>query len=72
MDRYRIRALDKILEANNLNDEDRSAALDMLLNKCAILLKGARKRNNHSVIRQCEEIQLRHSAVRHQPTGVAG
>jgi len=72
MDRYRIRALEKILEANNLNDEDRSAAVDMLLNKCAILLKGARKRSNHSIIRQCEEIQSRHSAVDQPPIGVAG
>ena len=33
MDRFRIIALQKCVESQNLNDSDRSAAIDILLNK---------------------------------------
>jgi glycosyltransferase involved in cell wall biosynthesis len=43
MDRFRIIALEKIIESNNLNKEDRQAAIEMLLHKVTIFLKGAEK-----------------------------
>ena len=43
MDRFRIIALEKILKSDVLNEQDRQAAIDMLLNKVTIFLKGAKK-----------------------------
>lgn len=60
MDRFRVQALENIIESGNLRDKDRSAAVGMLLRKCAILLQGAKKRRNHSLIKQCEKILIRH------------
>ncbi len=60
MDRFRIRALDKILQQSHLQGEDRQAALAMLRQKLAILLKGARKHANQPLIRDCEELQGRY------------
>ena len=44
LDRFRIRALEKILESGELDDEDRDAALDTLLEKIDIFIAGAEKR----------------------------
>lgn len=44
MDRYRITALQKMLDSGQLQQSDYSKTLDMLRNKCKILIKGARKR----------------------------
>lgn len=44
MDRFRIRALEKIIESGDLSDEHRRAAVETLLEKSRILLAGARKR----------------------------
>ena len=44
LDRFRIRALEKILEAGVLDEEDREAALDALLEKLEIFISGAEKR----------------------------
>ncbi len=60
MDRFRIQALENIIESGTLRDKDRSAAVGMLLRKCTILLQGAKKRRNHSLIKQCERILLLH------------
>ncbi len=57
MDRFRLKALEKILQQNHLTGEDRRAALAMLLKKSAILLKGARKHQNHFLIAECERLQ---------------
>jgi glycosyltransferase involved in cell wall biosynthesis len=43
MDRFRIIALEKAIQSNLLNKEDLKAAIDMLLNKIDIFLKGAEK-----------------------------
>jgi glycosyltransferase involved in cell wall biosynthesis len=50
MDRFRIRALEKILSTGELAAGDREATLAMLVNKLEILLNGARKRENHELI----------------------
>ncbi len=50
MDRFRIRALDKLLSQARLSQQHRQAAQAMLLKKLHILLKGAHKHGNQSVI----------------------
>jgi hypothetical protein len=45
MDRFRIRALEKILSSRDLCDADRAAALEELLHKIDIFIAGAEKRN---------------------------
>lgn len=50
MDRFRIRALKKLLDEASLTDMDRRAAENMLVRKLEILLKGARKHGNQSII----------------------
>ncbi len=47
MDRFRITALQNIIEADCLNETDRQAAINMLLKKIAIFLKGAEKHGNN-------------------------
>ena len=50
MDRFRIIALQKIIESKRLNDSDRQAAINMLLIKISIFLEGSKKygRNAYS------------------------
>lgn len=44
LDKFRIRALQKIIDGNLLSDSQRSAAVHMLKEKCAIFANGCRKR----------------------------
>ncbi len=44
MDRFRIRSLEKILDINILDNQDREAAVRILLQKCDIYRQGALKR----------------------------
>jgi GT2 family glycosyltransferase len=44
MDRFRILAIDKVLEEGVLGDADRAAAVETLLDKAAVYLNGAEKR----------------------------
>ncbi len=46
MDRFRIRALEKVLRLGGLDADDRSAALQTLVKKTQILAKGAEKRGD--------------------------
>ena len=46
MDRFRIRALEKIVASSTLNAENYAAAKAMLLEKISIVIQGADKRNN--------------------------
>ncbi len=57
MDRFRLQALDKLLQQHHLNDDDRQAALAMWRKKNTILLKGARKHGNQALIAECERRQ---------------
>ena len=45
MDRFRIRALEKVIKSGLLNVGDREAACEVLIRKAEILAAGARKRN---------------------------
>jgi glycosyltransferase involved in cell wall biosynthesis len=49
MDRFRIRALEKTLALETLSADYRNAALQTLLQKLAIVIQGAEKRNNREL-----------------------
>jgi hypothetical protein len=44
MDRFRVQALEKILQENSISSDDRIATIDMLKYKCKILANGCFKR----------------------------
>lgn len=44
LDRFRVQALEKMLNDNSLSAEDRIATINMLLQKCSILINGFDKR----------------------------
>ena len=44
MDRFRIQALQKILNSGLLNQQQRQWTIDMLLEKCRVYILGAQKR----------------------------
>lgn len=53
MDRFRVRALDKLLkETPELQDEKRERAQSMLIKKARIVYNGARKRNNRPLFEE--------------------
>ena len=51
MDRFRIRALEKILDSDTLGVDDRRAAVRVLLEKLDVYLQGARKRGKTDEVR---------------------
>ncbi len=52
MDRFRVRALEKILQ-HDLDEEDACAAFEMLTAKLRILRQGAEKRGNSELVNKC-------------------
>lgn len=50
MDRFRVQALLKMLEAGTLKCEERNPTVEMLINKVRILINGARKRGNSEMV----------------------
>lgn len=52
MDRFRIQALEKILDSGNLSEENREAALKMLIRKTQILRGGAKKRKKEGIVEE--------------------
>jgi glycosyltransferase involved in cell wall biosynthesis len=62
MDRFRIRALEKIVGSGRLDAEDRAAACEMLVRKAGILAAGARKRGNIARAEQYESKQREYLA----------
>ncbi len=61
MDRFRITALQKIIDSAGLNPEDAEAATAMLLKKVTIYLKGLRKRNKSDEIIYYEALYHKYS-----------
>ncbi len=61
MDRYRIRALQRILNEVELAPRDRQAALETLVSKARIYLNGARKHNNPVFVPECEALLARYA-----------
>ena len=62
IDRYRVQSIQKILKAEKLRPEDRTAAIRMLIEKCGILAKGFRKRGNLKEVEKYEKI-IRQSSI---------
>ena len=60
MDRFRIRALEKIVNDDCIETEYREKARKALLKKTAILGKGARKHNNRETLAVCAELERRY------------
>lgn len=61
MDRFRIIALQKIIEPNNLNETDRQAAINMMLNKIALFLKGAEKHGKNDYCEKFEALSKQYA-----------
>jgi glycosyltransferase involved in cell wall biosynthesis len=61
MDRFRITALQKVIESNKLNETDRQAAIKMLLNKITIFLKGAEKHGNNNYLEEFEALSKQYA-----------
>ena len=61
MDRYRIRAINKILNEVELEASDRTAAIKTLVGKIRIYLNGARKHDNPIFVPECEELLARYA-----------
>ncbi len=59
MDRFRARALHRLLDTQALGADDFDAARHMLLRKLEILLTGARKHANHQLIDEFEPLHQR-------------
>ncbi|MEM7027719.1 MAG: glycosyltransferase family A protein [Pseudomonadota bacterium] len=57
MDRFRIQALVKCIDSEPLNKTDREAAINMLLEKVDIFLKGAKKHGNNEDISHYQELK---------------
>jgi glycosyltransferase involved in cell wall biosynthesis len=63
MDRFRIQALEKMLAAGCLGDQDHAVTLKTLHEKIAIMLQGAVKRDNHTLADACRDQQRRLSLM---------
>ncbi|MEJ2692372.1 MAG: glycosyltransferase family 2 protein, partial [Candidatus Thiodiazotropha sp.] len=67
MDRFRIRALEKVLRTASLCEADRRATLNVLIEKAGILAQGAEKRKRHE---RAAHYRQRQSDYRAQLDGV--
>lgn len=61
MDRFRITALNKIIESGVLNDIDRQAAVKMLLQKIDIFLQGAQKHGTSMYSHEFTDLKQRYA-----------
>jgi glycosyltransferase involved in cell wall biosynthesis len=63
MDRFRVRAMEKMIRTGSLEVHQHAATLRVLLYKLRILRNGARKRNNNQVMRECSQKIARYEEV---------
>ncbi|UCC57580.1 MAG: glycosyltransferase [Gammaproteobacteria bacterium] len=63
MDRFRVYALQKIIRSGELSSADCLAAVQMLLEKAAIVHQGTVKRGNTDLAREYEDIQAHYGAL---------
>ncbi|NOZ11519.1 MAG: glycosyltransferase family 2 protein [Gammaproteobacteria bacterium] len=63
MDRFRIRALIKLIDGVSLSARYRQAAITMLLKKIEIFLEGAEKRGNKERLSEYRALQQRYQAL---------
>jgi glycosyltransferase involved in cell wall biosynthesis len=62
MDRYRIRAIEKILDEGILEPEDRTVAIRVLLDKIEIYMNGAGKRSKTDEVDRCVALLDKHKS----------
>ncbi len=60
MDRFRLQALEKIIQSGRLNDRDKSAAIETLIGKAEILAQGAIKRGKVKAAEHYHAIKQRY------------
>jgi hypothetical protein len=60
MDRFRIVALEKIMNASHLSFAQRKLAMEALMTKLRIFLLGAKKRGREDALTQAYERQVHH------------
>ena len=56
MDRFRVEALRKILRTQNLTESQRLKASSKLIEKCSVLIGGAKKRGNVQMVRKYQNL----------------
>ena len=61
MDRFRVRALTRLMESEPLEGEDRDACIRMLQRKCGVLANGMRRRGNLAMASKYENLAQRWS-----------
>ncbi|MEE9446993.1 MAG: glycosyltransferase [Arenicellales bacterium] len=61
MDRFRVKALDKILKSHALKGENRALTVQMLQEKCHILINGAEKRGHTELAEQYTALASRYA-----------
>jgi glycosyltransferase involved in cell wall biosynthesis len=64
MDRFRVRALAKLIDSGVLEADDRNAAIDMLLQKTGILAQGAQKRGKRERAEYYLTLQAQYRSLR--------
>jgi hypothetical protein len=58
MDRFRIQALEKIIQSGKINSDDLKATIEMLLRKTDIYIQGAEKRKKWDEVEKYREKML--------------
>ncbi len=61
MDRFRVRAIDGVLQNGNLNKADRQQSIKVLKEKCEILSKGAEKRRKFDEAKTYRNLSAKYS-----------
>jgi glycosyltransferase involved in cell wall biosynthesis len=61
MDRFRIKAMIKVLDSEFLGERDRALTVAMLRHKCSVLIKGAQKRSRHESVAKYQSIADRYA-----------
>ncbi|MCF7871128.1 MAG: glycosyltransferase family 2 protein [Candidatus Omnitrophica bacterium] len=61
MDKFRIYALDKVLQTKNINKHQHQTACRQLKEKCLIYIKGSKKRNKPGEIKKYQQILNKYS-----------
>ncbi len=60
MDRFRIKALEKILKRSDLTDQQRKQALDVMVEKCSVLEQGSIKREKYQAAQKYGDLKINH------------
>ncbi len=54
-DRFRVKALEKMISSGELNNEQKKATVDILIQKCEIISNGMKKRKKDNDVLKWEE-----------------